>query len=149
MGSVDYRLARASLISEYRKGRLAKQEVCDAHPELLRAAKNCGDPTRTQCPICEEVPLVHVSYLFGPGLSAQGKTITSRTELMKATKVLSGTLACYVVEVCTECKWNHLREVFPVKGRRRKDPPTGESRGAATTTVGAAPPNVSRVAKKL
>ena len=128
LGTVDYRLARASLISEYRKGRLAKAEVCDAHPELLRAAKNCGDPTRTQCPICEEVPLVHVSYLFGPGLGAQGKTITSRTELMKATKMLTGMLSCYVVEVCIECKWNHLREVFPVKGRRRLQAPTESTR---------------------
>ena len=36
-GEVDYRLARQHLISEYRKGRLAQHEVCDAHPELVRA----------------------------------------------------------------------------------------------------------------
>jgi hypothetical protein len=118
-GSVDYRLARQSLISEYRKGRLAKHQVCDAHPELVRTAKNCGEPTATQCPICAEVPLVLVSYLFGPGLPPSGKTVMTRSELMRAAKTLTGELACYVVEVCPECSWNHLRQVFPVKGRKK------------------------------
>ena len=35
-GTVDYRLARAGVLAEYRKGRLARHEVCDAHPELAR-----------------------------------------------------------------------------------------------------------------
>ena len=37
-GEIDYRLARRALISEFKKGRLAQHEVCDAHPELRRAA---------------------------------------------------------------------------------------------------------------
>ena len=35
-GEIDYRLARQAMISEFRKGRLAQHEVCDAHPELRR-----------------------------------------------------------------------------------------------------------------
>ena len=38
-GVIDYRLARMGVVSEYRKGRLARHEVCDAHPELRRAAQ--------------------------------------------------------------------------------------------------------------
>src|SRR5437763_9758307 len=38
-----YRLARQALISEFRKKRLAQHEVCDAHPELVRAARECGE----------------------------------------------------------------------------------------------------------
>jgi len=34
--TIDYRLARLAVVSEYRKGRLARHEVCDAHPELHR-----------------------------------------------------------------------------------------------------------------
>ena len=37
-GTIEYRLARLAVVSEYRKGRLARHEVCDAHPELRRAA---------------------------------------------------------------------------------------------------------------
>ena len=43
-GEIDYRLARQSVMSEYRKGRLARHEVCDAHPELVRAAREVGEP---------------------------------------------------------------------------------------------------------
>ena len=39
-GAVDYRLRRHGVIDEYRKGRLAEHEVCDAHPELVRAAQD-------------------------------------------------------------------------------------------------------------
>jgi hypothetical protein len=116
--TVDYRLVRQSVISEFRKGRLAQHEVCDAHPELLRAARECSEPTARECPICEEGVLVLVSYVFGPRLPAHGRCITSRAELEKLNK-RSDELACYVVEVCPDCSWNHLTRTFPVgRGRR-------------------------------
>src|SRR6187549_1677200 len=77
-GEIDYRLARQSVLSEFRKGRLAKHEVCDAHPELVRAARECGDETSQLCPVCEETNVVLVSYVFGPRLPAFGRCITSR-----------------------------------------------------------------------
>jgi hypothetical protein len=112
-GTVDYRLARQALISEYRKKRLARHEVCDAHPELVRAARQCGEPTAIECPICEECTVVLVSYVFGPGLPAFGRCITSGAELAKLAR-RAADLACYVVEVCPGCCWNHLARVFPV-----------------------------------
>ncbi len=69
-GTVDYRLARQALVAEYRKKRLARHEVCDAHPELVRAARELGEPTSIECPICEEANVVLVSYVFGPGSAA-------------------------------------------------------------------------------
>ena len=39
---VDHRLARRHLINEFHRGRLRQDQVCDAHPELLRAARNVG-----------------------------------------------------------------------------------------------------------
>jgi len=110
-GEIDYRLARHALVSEYRKGRLARHEVCDAHPELLRAAREVGDPTRLVCPICADVNVVLVSYVFGPRLPAFGRCITTKAELRKlATR--SGAFTCYVVEVCPGCAWNHLARTF-------------------------------------
>jgi hypothetical protein len=110
-GEVDYRLARQHLISEFRKGRLAQHEVCDAHPELLRAARECSQPTREDCPICETEKLVLVSYVFGPRLPSFGRCITSAKELKDLSK-RSGEFSCYVVEVCPSCAWNHLARTF-------------------------------------
>lgn len=116
-GTVDYRLARQALVSEFRKGRLAQHEVCDAHPELVRAARALGEPTSITCPICEESPVVLVSYVFGAGLPAHGRCISSKQELAKLHR-RAADLACYVVEVCPACSWNHLARVLQV-GRGR------------------------------
>ena len=83
----------------------------DAHPELVRAARECGDETRMTCPVCEEVNVVLVSYVFGPRLPAFGRCITSKAELRKIAR-RSGTFSCYVVEVCPSCSWNHLARTF-------------------------------------
>ena len=85
-GTVDYRLARQALVSEFRKKRLAQHEVCDAHPELVRAARECGEPTSIECPICEAANVVLVSYVFGPRLPAFGRCITSKDELAKLSR---------------------------------------------------------------
>src|SRR3954463_15962459 len=117
-GTVDYRLARQAVISEFRKKRLAQHDVCDAHPELVRAARECGEPTTIECPICETTNVVLVSYVFGPRLPSFGRCITSKDELKKLSR-RSDDLACYVVEVCPECSWNHLARAFPLgRGRR-------------------------------
>src|SRR3984957_15779543 len=112
-GHIDYRLARNMVISECHKGRLSRTDVCDAHPELLRAAANVGDETREECPICEMVNLRLVSYAFGSRLPASGTCVTSKQELAKLTKGRRD-LTCYVVEVCPNCAWNHLARSFAV-----------------------------------
>lgn len=112
-GAIDYRLARHALVSEFKKGRLAEHEVCDAHPELVRAARELGDPTSMTCPICEETQVVLVSYVFGPRLPAHGRCVSQKGELAKLAK-RKGDLTCYVVEVCPNCSWNHLARTFPL-----------------------------------
>jgi len=103
-GEIDYRLARQSLISQFRGGRLARHEVCDAHPELRRSAKALG-------PICDEPEMVLVTYVFGPRLPAGGRCMSKKNELAAISK-RSGTFTGYVVEVCTACWWNHLMRSF-------------------------------------
>lgn len=116
-GEIDYRMARRALISEYRKGRLAQHEVCDAHPELVRAARECSEPTERECPICEEHNVVFVTYVFGPRLPSHGRCITNKSE-MKAISKRSGEFAAYVVEVCPACRWNHLARTFVLNPAR-------------------------------
>ena len=106
-GHVDYRLARASVLADYRGGVLDHSEVCDAHPELVRAAREVGRPIQGQCPICERSKLVHVTYVFGPRLPRHGRCISLRGELARLAK-RPGTHVSYVVEVCQSCSWNHL-----------------------------------------
>ena len=112
---IDHRLERRALILEYRKGRLRQDQVCDAHPELIRAAKNVGTETSTPCPICDEDSLRLVTYVFGPRLPAHGKCVTTAKEL-RALDRRNEELSAYLVEACVACHWHHLRTVLPVGG---------------------------------
>jgi len=116
-GQVDYRLARNSIVSEFQKGRLSRLDICDAHPDLLRAATNVGQELQEDCPICETAKLRLVSYVFGRGLAPSGVCVTSKKELDKVARTAKD-LVCYVVEVCPECSWNHLNRSFAVTARR-------------------------------
>ena len=117
-GDIDYRLARNAVVSDLKRGRMSRLDVCDAQPELLRAARNVGTSTGEDCPVCEDAKLVLVSFAFGPRLPASGRCLTTEQELAKLSQ-RSSELACYVVEVCPDCSWNHLAKMFLVGGRYR------------------------------
>lgn len=117
-GEIDHRLARRALINEYRRGRVPRHEVCDAHPELIRAARNLGEPTTTRCPICDETEVVLLTYVFGHGLPKHGRCITKRSEITALLRT-GREYAAYVVEACPGCSWHHLLRVLPVQGRSR------------------------------
>jgi hypothetical protein len=56
-------------------------------------------------------------YVYGDALkAANGRCITSPVELERLGEVCEE-FACYVVEVCTECSWNHLIRSY-LLGRR-------------------------------
>ncbi len=126
LSNVDYRLARNLVVSEYRKGHLSRLDVCDAPPELLRAASDAGEPVDEECPICEESTIKLVSYVFGPRLPASGRCVANKKELAKLSS-LGKDLACYVIEVCPACNWNHLAQVFSLTPR-----PSGRPRSKAS-----------------
>ena len=116
-GEVDYRLVRKHTIDEFRRGRLSRLDVCDAHPELLRAARNVGEPAPHDCPICGSERVRYVSYVYGDTLKqANGRCITYPGELDKLDASFDE-FACYVVEVCLDCRWNHLDRRY-LLGRR-------------------------------
>lgn len=120
-GQIDYRLARNAVVAEFHRGRLSRRDVCDAHPELLRAASSIGAPASEPCPICENDSLVQVSYAFGARLSAGGQSFANPTELNRLVR-RAGQVNCYVVEVCPGCSWNHLVRTF---GAARRRPSSG------------------------
>lgn len=106
------------MVRDFRSGRVSRLTVCDAHPELMRAARHVGDPTQEDCPICGEAKVVHVSFVFGPRLPPSGRCVASHQEMAKLS-ARATQLSCYVVEVCPECSWNHLARMLPVGGRAR------------------------------
>lgn len=105
---VDYSLARRSLINLVRRGVVATTEACDAHPELLRAGKNIGDEATEPCPICSHETLKVLRYVYGDELGRNSGRVVYPPEWLKELVAEHEAFTCYVVEVCTDCHWNHL-----------------------------------------
>jgi hypothetical protein len=122
LGQIEYVLARESIVREFRRGRLSRLDVCDAQPELIRVASNLGRPTEVECPICADSKLVHVTFAFGPRLPPSGMPIASPAEFAKIAGARSE-IVCYIVEVCTGCRWNHLVRTLAAGRRQPSDPP--------------------------
>jgi len=110
--SVEYRLVRNAKAAAVRSGRLSAEDVCDAHPELLRAARNIGRPTEDRCPVCDDAVTVEVTYVFGAKLPAGGTCPGTATELKRLLR-REEPVQAYTVEVCTACKFHHLLRRFP------------------------------------
>ena len=108
MPTVDYRMARRALLRDLRSGLRSVADVCDAHPELVRAARFIGEETKEICPICEGGQLRVLFYTYGKELKGrENGRVRRRSDLLELRERF-GEFACYVVEVCTECSWNHL-----------------------------------------
>jgi len=129
----DYALARRAVLRDLRSGRVTRLDVCDAHPELVRAARYVGEKVQQPCPVCTSAGLAYVSYVYGDGLrAANGRCISHPGELEKLGATYDEFI-CYLVEVCPDCGWNHLvrRELHG----RRHDQPT-RPRAARTRANG-------------
>jgi hypothetical protein len=126
---VDYGLARRAVLTSLRGGGpTSREDVCDAHPYLLRAARHHGEPTGRECPVCRRRPLTEVSYVYGDELgSCSGRVRTAR-ELAEMARE-HAEFRVYVVEVCAGepasgrgdlgqpgdrggCGWNHLVQSY-------------------------------------
>ena len=81
---------------------------CSGRPQRRRA-----DPD--PCPVCAAEPLVHVTYVRDALRHANGR-VWPRTGLADLHRSMDE-VACYVVEVCTACYWNHLTQRY-LLGRR-------------------------------
>ena len=117
----DYALARRAVLRDLRSGRVTRLDVCDAHPELVRAARYVGERAPHECPVCSARAVAYVSYVYGDGLrAANGRCITQPGELERL-GADHEEFTRYLVEVCPDCGWNHLvrRELH---GRRHDRP---------------------------
>jgi len=111
-GRIDYRMRRIAALRDVRSGVTSPDDVCDAHPDLVRAARHIGTPTDQSCPMCEDEELTHVSYVFeGKGARTPGGRAVPR-DALAAQAERFGELSVYVVEVCLGCHWHHLIESY-------------------------------------
>ncbi|HEY3943147.1 MAG TPA: DUF5318 family protein [Acidimicrobiales bacterium] len=134
---VEYRLARNAVVRDVQRGKLGRVDVCDAHPELLRAARNVGQATGESCPICNVDEVVEVTFVFGARLPPGGRCPGSATELNRLKRRVDP-VTCYAVEVCPSCAWHHLARRYSAGGRnapRRRA--VGAAAGGTTPTPGA------------
>jgi hypothetical protein len=111
MGIVDYTLAKRALLREFRRGLTSQLEICDAHPELLRAAKHLGKESTRPCPVCGKEELRLLAYVYADGTGRDNGRAWRVEDGLSIAAAHPGA-ACYVVEVCLECSWNHLTEAF-------------------------------------
>ena len=123
-GFTDYRMAKRALVRDVSSGLVRRQDVCDAHPDLLRAAQNIGEGVDRRCPICdladaraavprdEATSLRLVTYAFGDDLKRKsGHVVWNRQELRDMASSYRSFTA-YTVECCLVCGWNHLVESY-------------------------------------
>lgn len=104
---VDYALQRRAVLAALRSGRTGKQDLCDAGPYLLRAARYHGEPMDAGCPVCRRERLTRVSYVYGDGLGPVSGQAKTGPELARMDAVQEE-FSVYAVEVCRGCGWNHL-----------------------------------------
>ena len=117
LGVIDYTLAKRALLRDAQVGVLGMTDICDAHPELVRAGRNLGERVEHACPVCGGSGLRLVSYVYGDALrQANGRCISSEGELEKL-DATHEEFARYVVEVCVDCRWNYLQR-RELHGRR-------------------------------
>jgi hypothetical protein len=114
---VEYRLVRNAVVRDVQRGKVDRVDVCDAHPELLRAARNVGRLTGEECPICEAKAMVEVTFVFGARLPPGGRCPATARELDRLRR-REDPVTCYAVEVCPTCAWHHLTRKYSAGGRR-------------------------------
>jgi Family of unknown function (DUF5318) len=87
-------------------------DVCDAHPELMRAAKNIGEDVADTCPVCSHEAIRWVRYVYGDELKHNNGRVVYPTEWLGELAAAHDHFTCYVVEVCVDCGWNHLIRAY-------------------------------------
>lgn len=110
--TVDYRLARRAALASVRSGSLDTADICDAHPELMRAAKNIGERCDPPCPVCSHDSLRLVRYVYGADLKRDNGRVVYPEEWLSELASRHEQFTCYVVEVCVDCAWNHLVRAY-------------------------------------
>lgn len=120
---IDYTMQRRAKLSTLHRGGVpAFDDLCDADPYTLLAAKHHGEPVDTPCPVCRRAEMAHLSYVFGDELGQYSGRIKSSHDIEEMAHE-HGEIRVYVLEVCKACAWNHLVESYIVGDGVPRRPP--------------------------
>ncbi len=108
VSSVDYTFKKRSILRDLRYGRISGYDACDAHPEIRRIARLSGIETERDCPICDKRTVRDLHFVYGEELGHQSGRIFEVEAIWRRLPLEYSAFTCYVVEVCTDCGWNHL-----------------------------------------
>jgi hypothetical protein len=111
-GVTDYTLVKRALLARVHRGVVSRFDVCDAHPELMRAARNIGRELTRRCPICSHHSLRRVRYVFGDELKQLSGRVAYPEDWVNELVDSYDEFRCYVIEVCVDCGWNHLEACY-------------------------------------
>jgi len=131
-GFVDYTIAKRSVLESFRRGALDRMDICDAHPELIRVARNIGLDIQRPCPVCSSGTLKQVRYVYGEQLGHfSGRAVYPQDWELELNSQFDE-FRCYAVEVCVDCQWNHLAACY-LMGRRFQAKQRRRTAGKATS----------------
>lgn len=106
-GEISHRLNRARVLANYSAGIVARQQLCDADFILVTASRYHGFPAGYPCPVCESEELRQVYWVYGDALGKGSATARSVEEIERFA-VEGKVFRMHTVEVCPDCRWNHL-----------------------------------------
>lgn len=120
---ISYALQRRATLEALRRPtRVMEPDACDAEPILIRSALHHGEPSPVACPICGHDRLLNLNYVFGDQLGQYSGRIKS-TEELEGMQDEYGEFKVCVVEVCTECRWNHMIKTYLLGDGHKRRPP--------------------------
>ncbi|MDR1833714.1 MAG: DUF5318 domain-containing protein [Propionibacteriaceae bacterium] len=121
---VDFSLQRRHRLQATfgRQRSLTPSDICDADPMLIRAALHHGERANADCPVCSNERMVNLNYVFGDQLGQYSGRIKS-TEDLKDMQAEYGEFKVCVVEVCTDCGWNHMTSSYVLGDGVPRRPP--------------------------
>jgi hypothetical protein len=117
---IDYGLQRRAALTQVARGRMYREEICDADPNLRKTSRWHGIVTNRFCAVCKIEKLREISYVFSKELGPFSGRIKKPQEITEMASNF-GQIRVFVVEICELCGWNHLHSSYVVgDGNPRK-----------------------------
>ena len=104
---INYEWQRRHVLRRFRDGFIRRDDLCDADALLIAAAEFHGEPAGIPCPICAGSHLLRVHWVYGDALGHASGSARSAAERERL-RAVDGIYTTHVVEVCPDCRWNHL-----------------------------------------
>lgn len=120
---VSYALQRRARLEALRRpDRALMDDPCNADPLLVSSAVHHGEPSGSECPICASDQMKVLNYVFGDQLGQFSGRIKS-TEELDEMQTQFGEFTVRVVEVCPDCRWNHMISSYTLGDGKKRRPP--------------------------